>query len=765
MSIDSAWILPAVLFGIVTALLLSWSYLRVATAPLPVRLAAFACKTAAILLLLLCLLNPLRIRSQPEKQANYFLILTDESSSMARAPKKEVPSPIERVRELQGGPTESLWLEQLREDFRVREFSFSEALSLDAPERPLSESNLGLALSRLREQFADLPVAGILLFSDGVLTDELPPLPGSPPIYPVDLLPENAPRDLAVQSVRSDQSPFEDAAIEIEAEIVASRFRGRPLKVTLSDENGKILETRTIEPPSDLYAEWLKFETKPYRLGPQFFRVEVAPLEPREGDDALAENNQREVVINRRANPYRVLYVAGRPNWEHKFLQRALSEDQQVQLVSLLRIARREPKFEFRGDGSGASGGNPLFRGFDEEDEATRFDEPVFVRLNVRSSNELENGMPSLEEELYAYDAIILDDIEAEFFGPEAAELVDGFVRERGGALLMLGGRESFADGGYADTPIGDLLPVTLAGGGLSANPASVRFGYSREGLLQPWMRLRANKADEEARLAEMRALRVLNESGSVRPGASLFAVVEDDSGVRAPAVVGHRIGHGRVAAILVGDLWRWGLVDGGAAADRDQFWRQLLRWMVSETPARLEVRATERAASGPGRAIEATIGVRNAEFEPDSGAEVAVSVRGPDGSTRSIPAQIDFEEAGKFRATLPGLTDGRYVVNVTAEDEGEIITEQTGVLIDTAGAEFRRPGGNRELLEQLAAQTGGEKVAPADLRAFVESLQERVAPVMTTVSQPLWHQAWIFLAALSLLAAEWTLRRRNGLP
>ena len=34
------------------------------------------------------------------------------------------------------------------------------------------------------------------------------------------------------------------------------------------------------------------------------------------------------------------------------------------------------------------------------------------------------------------------------------------FVSKRGGGLLMLGGRRSFAEGGWAGTPVAEVLPV-----------------------------------------------------------------------------------------------------------------------------------------------------------------------------------------------------------------------------------------------------------------------------------------------------------------
>ena len=61
---------------------------------------------------------------------------------------------------------------------------------------------------------------------------------------------------------------------------------------------------------------------------------------------------------------------------------------------------------------------------------------------------------------MYRYDALLLDDIEAEFFTQDQLSLIDDFVSRRGGGLLMLGGAESFAAGGYRRTPVADALPV-----------------------------------------------------------------------------------------------------------------------------------------------------------------------------------------------------------------------------------------------------------------------------------------------------------------
>jgi len=762
--IDPVWILPAILMALALAAILSWSYLRDPRAPRGIRAAAFACKTLAFLLILFCLLNPALLEERPEKQSNYWLLLTDNSISMQQP--SGTRSPAASATNLLTDPQASLWIDRLREDFRVRSFSVGRNVSTIPPDAvppfEATESNLGMAFDQLRSQFSDLPVAGILLLSDGVATDSIEDLSGLPPVFPVDFLPTTPPRDLAVGSVTSDQSPFEDALININADITANGLKGKAIQVTLSDGTQKILETKQLEIPSATFSESLEFETKPYKLGPQFFRVSVGLASDQKANEEIVENNQREVVVNRRPTPYRVLYVAGRPNWDHKFLQRALKEDRQIDLVSLLRIANRAPKFEFRDDSGGAA--NPLFESFNEEDEETRYDEPVFVRLNVATANELANGLPSLEEDLFAYDAIILDDIEADFFTPDQSDLIRDFVRERGGGLLMLGGLESFKTGGYEETPIGNLLPVTLGVVDGPSRPTEMRLSYSREGILQPWMRLRSRKADEEERIATLPAFRVLNQTEAARPGASVFAVVEDYAGQQLPAIAGHRVGNGKVGAVLIGDLWRWGIGDKEASADRAQFWRQFIRWLVSDTETRIQLDVSEQATAGTGRSMAVEIKALGPDFEPDPSAEISVVVKQPDGQASPVPLQIDFERSGHFTGVLPGLADGAYTATATLTDGKTTLIDETAIVIDTAGAEYRMPGGDRALLARIAEETGGEVIPAGDLDAFVETAPRRDAPVMTTVSLSLWHQAWIFLLALLLLAAEWFIRRRHGM-
>src|SRR5439155_20762042 len=134
-----------------------------------------------------------------------------------------------------------------------------------------------------------------------------------------------------------------------------------------------------------------------------------------------------------------------------------------------------------------------FFKGFEhpDPDTAERADQPVLSRLGTLDEVELRDGFPKTADELYRYHAVVVDDLEAAFFTPDQLALLRNFVSQRGGGLLMLGGPDSFAEGKFDRTPVGELLPVYLDRAGAAPSDAEYRLVLTREGWLQPWVRMR----------------------------------------------------------------------------------------------------------------------------------------------------------------------------------------------------------------------------------------------------------------------------------
>ena len=107
---------------------------------------------------------------------------------------------------------------------------------------------------------------------------------------------------------------------------------------------------------------------------------------------------------------------------------------------------------------------------------------------DVGSADELVGGFPKTREELFAYRALILGSVEAASFSPDQLRMIADFVSKRGGGLLMLGGRRSFAEGGWAGTPVGEVLPVDVRqrGAGTSATILLRAVASSRRAPARP---------------------------------------------------------------------------------------------------------------------------------------------------------------------------------------------------------------------------------------------------------------------------------------
>src|SRR5206468_10553964 len=71
---------------------------------------------------------------------------------------------------------------------------------------------------------------------------------------------------------------------------------------------------------------------------------------------------------------------------------------------------------------------------------------------------------PTTRAELFRYRAVVLGSIEASFFTRDQLAMLADFVNVRGGGLLFLGGRRAFGEGGYAGTPLADVMPVVISG-------------------------------------------------------------------------------------------------------------------------------------------------------------------------------------------------------------------------------------------------------------------------------------------------------------
>ena len=734
-------------------------------------------KSLAVLLLLICLLNPQVISKEPKKGETSFIVLADNSQSMNLTKPGAVESHADVLKKLISEGKTS-WLHQLDEQFDLTKYMFNSRLNQFTDEKKFDfsgrASDLVKHLEDIGNRYDKNKTGGILLLSDGLFTDwEKANLDYSklPAVYPVILKDKEDLKDLWVKDVDATVSSFEDAPVSLKVEVGGVNYKGKEILVEVIDDKDVVVASKKYTQDGD--KKTLRFQLKDKKTGIQFYNVRVCAVDEKEqfSNESLRQeitfkNNNFRIKVDRRGGPYRILYISGRPNWDFKFLTRSIKDDKHIELTALVRIAKKEKKFTFReGDNADV---NALFQGLDKEkaEANENYDEPVFLRFNTKDKEELAKGFPSTKEDLFKYHALIIDDCESSFFTSSQHALIREFVSERGGGLLMMAGMESLYEGSYHKTVIRDILPVYLnVKPQFEEQTNRLNFALSRDGWLQPWVRLFENESEEKKRMQGMAEFRVMNRVSGIKPGARVLAELSDTNRKKLPALVVQRFGLGRTAVFTIGDFWRWGMK---SSEDHDlmaKSWRQMMRWLAADVPAFMEVKIEE--PDNPQNPVLVEFKPRDKDFKSLEEVNPRVEITNSQGVVESKAMEQDDKDPGIYRLQYYPPANGNYSIRVSAGSEelpekGEqlnkfYVTDQTKedkVLIP-----------DQQFLTDLADKTGGKVLSLDELQSFVQNIPEENFKVVEERSEPLWNRAWVFTLIILLLSGEWFMRRTRGMP
>ncbi len=80
------------------------------------------------------------------------------------------------------------------------------------------------------------------------------------------------------------------------------------------------------------------------------------------------------------------------------------------------------------------------------------------LRVEAKTPGQMGWGL----EELSNYSGIVIENVPAEKIGPRGMENLAAWVRDTGGGLLMTGGKNSYAPGGYFKSPLEAVMPVSM---------------------------------------------------------------------------------------------------------------------------------------------------------------------------------------------------------------------------------------------------------------------------------------------------------------
>jgi len=242
-------------------------------------------RVLGVALLLFCLLDPMGTSQRPKPQANVMAILTDNSQSMSVLNQQRFP--LDGKKDFQSLVDSQLkddaeWARKLSDDFRVRRYRFSNTLEPTDTFQGLVNNGTGSqlyhALGSIRDRYQGQPLAGVILFTDGMSTDletnEWLTKLGYP-VYPVRLGGSEKLRDIRIASVTTRQSDFEAAPVTIQASLSHTGFAGEPVVVSLINSEQKVQESKELKLGTEGESTPVEFRFRPEQSGVQGYQIAV----------------------------------------------------------------------------------------------------------------------------------------------------------------------------------------------------------------------------------------------------------------------------------------------------------------------------------------------------------------------------------------------------------------------------------------------------------------------------------------------------------
>lgn len=775
-----------------------YAWRKTARLPRSYRMATATLRGGAAAILFLLLLDPILSGERVVAGNRFVAVLFDNSKSM----QIEVAAGETRGEALQAEYRGALdeFEGELDRRYQLVRYAVGDRArrvgSVDALDFRDAATRLGDGASQVLAELGRDHVSALVLFSDG---NENPVADASArerleeiyaagvPIYTVGTDRQENWSDLEIADLSLRRAQFDKSPMVVTASVRAEGLAGREAEISIERRDGgaaggasRTVATQRVPIRGDQDEQEVRLEFVPRDRGWLHYRI-AARLTSGEktARDRIEQNNHRDFLIDNRMDRRKILYFAGRPNWENKFTRRALAEDDELELTSLIRISQAEKKFVFRGRKTSLS--NPLFEGFEGlGQDQPRYDESVFLRFGPGA--EALKGYPNDAGELFDFDLVIWGDIEHEFFSPAQLRLTREFVRKRGGALLLLGGPHSFVEGNYAGSVIEAMMPVSLStlpkphareseieSGAEGSAPRRFATKPTMEGTLSGAWSLDHDGSANRKMWEDMPPLSDLNDFGLLRPGATVVARAEslNEEGARGasqPLFVQQRYGEGKCAVRATGATWQWQMELEEDDARHERLWRQIVRDLTKDIPEPVYLREKESVYAAE-RPANFEFVVRDAMFDEREGLRVAVAVRDPSGAEIAAPVEESIEETGVYAVEYRPASPGAHHVSLKAKDEAgaEVGRLEEAFLAEPDLSEFQDARLNGKFLQEVAERSGGGYFS---LSSFAEIARviPKIDPTQTvTTVLHLWHLAPFYYLVVGMMALEWFLRRRKG--
>jgi len=596
-------------------------------------------------------------------------------------------------------------------------------------------SRLGTGIRHVLGDLRGTPPAAIILLTDGITTDGESLAEAAQyarrkgvPLFTVGLGSEQPVRDLELNDLLVDEVVFVDDVVNFEYKLTGQGLAGRSVEVTLREKSDStVLARMKTTVGADGTPQKLHLPYRPTKVGEFEYVVSVENLK----EEAQAENNSEQRLVSVRKEQIRVLLVQAYPNYEFRYLKNMLERDTTIQLRTVLQ---------------------------DADVEYAEIDPSALSVFPVR------------KEDLFAYDVLILGDVNPAFLSPSVMQNISDFVENKGGGLALLSG-PAYMPLAYRGTPLAPLIPIDINSARIP-DQEQLKEGFRVRptdlGLTSPQMQLGDTLAETSRIWQNLPEMYWLLEAPTLKPAARVLGEHPtrlSPDGRKLPVFAMQYFGAGKVLFHATDETWRWRFRVGDVLFAR--YWVQAVRYL-SRSKLLGKDRSAELAADRReyrrGDAIRLRARFIDERLAPAEDDGVTVVLERTGHKNQRLKLNRNATNRGVFEGVISNSLDGQYHAWIaTPTLEGK--APAADFLVVAPPGEFERVQMDAAELTRAAAETHGHFYRIDDVGSLLRDLPEgRQVPIESLKPIVLWNQWWLLSTFLTLLIIEWLLRKRVGM-
>ncbi len=554
-------------------------------------------------------------------------------------------------------------------------------------------------------------IASITIVSDGIITEGTSPQYQAEklnvPVFTIGVGDSTTKKDISIQNILHNEFLYTGTSTPFVVSVLQHGFNGAKATLSLLEDNS-LLEAKELSfTESEL--QNIEFSYKPKSPGEKKISFVLSPLQ----NEYSIENNRQSVFVKVLDSKLSIVLIAGAPSADVTFIKNSLQADTNnfvqffTQITSSQFLEKKLPD-------------NAL----DKADVLYLVNFP-----SSQTSNQLVEKVTKLiKEKNLPYFFLLTSSVDPVKLRILQSELPFAFDR--------------------TDKSVVEAQPVIE-----DATLRNPLLQFSGKNILEQWNNLPpVYKPNWEL---------------TAKPESEVLAKTRiNNIALNSPLIISKRLGGKRAIAVLAADIWKWKLQKATVQLDLfDRFLSNGTKWLHAVEQKKQVTISTNKKFYSVGEKIYFTAEVYDEAFNAVNEAEIKCSVKSKE---NEISVSFSSVGSGLYEGEITEISKGDYNFSGEALLDHKSLGKDNGRFsVGDVDYELQNTTMNSDLLKLLAKETKGKFFynSYGNLFAKLNEISKNSSKNKIEVNEyRLWSSELMLALIILLFAAEWVLRKREGL-